>query len=116
MAFLGGPPETIGEFPANPRGLTWTPDGQIIAGVRQSGLMRIPAAGGTAVALAKPKPGRDYWYPQLLPGGRAVLFTSATTQAPDSGDIAILDLQTGADRTLLPGVEGRLLPTGHLVF
>jgi eukaryotic-like serine/threonine-protein kinase len=113
---VGGPSQTIGNFPTNPRGATWGTDNQIIVGARQSGLMRISAAGGTPMQITKPMPGRDYWYPQLLSGGRAVLFTAATTQAPDSGDIAILDLQSGEERILIAGVDGHVLSTGHLVF
>jgi eukaryotic-like serine/threonine-protein kinase len=116
VSVLGGPSETVGELPTNPRGADWGTDGQVIVGARQSGLMRIRAAGGTATPLAKPKGGREYWYPQLLPGGRAVLFTSSATSSPDAGDIAVLDLRTGEERALLAGVAGRLLPTGHLIF
>ena len=48
--------------------------------------------------------------------GRAVLFT-ASTNRPDNGDIMVLDLGTGEQRTAVAGgVAGHYTPTGHLVF
>lgn len=45
-----------------------------------------------------------------------MLFTDSTN-APDSGDILVLDLDTGEQRTVVVGgVAGHYTPTGHLVF
>ena len=48
--------------------------------------------------MTTPDDGREHWYPQIVPGGRAVLFT-ASEPAPDSGDVMLLDLDTGEQGT-----------------
>jgi serine/threonine-protein kinase len=105
----------VAELPGIIRGGAWGADDTIVVGGRQNGLVRVPAAGGTPQRLTAPDEGRQLWYPQVLPGGRAVLFTSSE-QRPDSGELQILTLETGERRTVLPGSAGRLLPSGHLVF
>ena len=56
---------------------TWAEDGNIIATFLYSPLMRIPAAGGLPVRLMDLAPGETgQLWPQFLPGGKAVLFTS----------------------------------------
>jgi eukaryotic-like serine/threonine-protein kinase len=116
VSVAGGPSQTISTFPGVGRGASWGRDGTIVVGQRSNGLMQVPAAGGTPMLLGrKPDQGREYWYPQILPGGRAVLYT-ASANSPDSGQIEILRLDTGEQRSLLPGSAGRVLPTGHLVF
>jgi Tol biopolymer transport system component len=112
----GGPSQTISTFPVTSRGASWGRDGTIVVGERSNGLMQVSAAGGTPMLLGrKPEQGREYWYPQILPDGRAVVYT-ASANSPDSGQIELLRLDTGEQRSLLPGSAGRVLPTGHLVF
>src|SRR5262249_42903901 len=57
-------------------------------------------------------------WPQPLPGGRAVLFTILPASGDlDGTDVAVLDLTTGAQRTLLHGgSDARYVPSGHLVY
>jgi hypothetical protein len=111
----GGPSQTLCELSIDaPRSAAWGVDGTIIVGALSAGLLRVPAAGGTCEPIATPPPGRAFSYPQLLAEGRAVLFTSS--QAADAPTLEILRLDTGERRTLLPGVGGRYLPSGHLVF
>jgi len=57
-------------------------------------------------------------WPQLLPGGKAVLLTiHALSGRQDEGRIAILALDTGERRVVLHGgTYGRYVPTGHLVY
>jgi Tol biopolymer transport system component len=60
-------------------GGTWNEDNTIIyAASLGSGLLRIPATGGTAESLTKPDGaanGYAHVFPQALPGGRSILFT-----------------------------------------
>jgi serine/threonine-protein kinase len=60
---------------------------------------------------------RHAW-PQVLPGSRAVLFTTEhTAQAFDDADIDVLSLKTGVRTTLHHGgFFARYLPSGHLVW
>lgn len=113
----GGASQTLAQLPAGLRGLTWESDNTIIVGLfsTSTGLMRIPAGGGMPTPLTTPKGGRMHWYPQVLPEHRVVLYTSSQP-IPDTGDLELLDLDTGTVRTLFAGSAGHVLPTGHLVF
>src|SRR5262245_32206513 len=117
VSLTGGRPVRVGELPSpGPRGESWGSDNNIVVGANQTGLLRIPATGGKAQVLVAPEAGRQYWYPQVLPGGRAVLFTSSQP-AQDAGDVVALDLATGMTHMVIrDGVAGRYVPTGHLVF
>jgi Tol biopolymer transport system component len=86
--------------------------------------MRIPAAGGTPQTLATPDPKKNelfYFDPQLLPGGKQILFS---IELPGAGQTAALDLRTGEKKILVENViaSGRYVPTGpgssqgHIVY
>jgi len=83
------------------------------------GLHRISAAGGEPELLATPDPERDetsYQRPEILPGGKAILFTIT---GPEDGDyrIAVLSLETEEQKILLQqGFGAYYAPTGHLVY
>jgi hypothetical protein len=78
----------------------------------------VPASGGTPQQLTTLTPedeGNDHCWPQVLPGGRAVLFTVGTGPADDAR-IVVQDLRTGARKDLVRGsASGRDESTGHLV-
>ena len=82
----GGAPIRMADV-AYPFGGTWTTDNTIIyAASLTSGLMQIPASGGTPRQISKPDGaanGYAHVFPQALPGGRSVLFTMwGQTEAP----------------------------------
>ena len=113
VSVRGGPAETIAPMTDNIRGGDWSPDGTIaLAG---AALATVPATGGTLTTLATAPTGRRFWYPQIIAGGRAILYTSSFPR-PDAGDIEVFDVESKTSRKLLAGVASRLLPTGHLVF
>ena len=60
----------------------------------------------------------DHLWPELLPGGRAVLFTiTALTGGLDAAQVAVLDLQTGTRTVLVRGgSHAHYVPSGHLVY
>ena len=74
----GGAPIRLADA-AFPFGGTWNDDNTIIyAAAINSGLLRIPASGGTPESLTRPDGaagGYGHVFPQALPGGRNVLFT-----------------------------------------
>jgi serine/threonine-protein kinase len=86
------------------------------------GLWTVSANGGTPQPLLKPDPERDrvsYSDPQILPGGRGVLFTLASGHAvtAEDQDVAVLDPGGKDPRILIRGAtHPRLLPTGHIVY
>ena len=69
----GGTPVDICDA-ANPFGATWATDNSILYGGGAAGIFRVSADGGKPEALIR-DPGGLAHGPQLLPGGRSVLFT-----------------------------------------
>ena len=70
------------------------------------GLMRIPAAGGQPQEVAKiefANGERMHKFPCAVPGGKAVLFTVATSDAETFNDtrIAVIDTKTGQRKILV---------------
>jgi serine/threonine-protein kinase len=57
-----------------------------------------------------------YW-PQIVPGGRAIFTVLRGGRSADEGSIEAVDLETG-ERTVLHsgGAYGRWVPSGHLVY
>jgi len=106
----------VGGVGTGVRGGSWGFDDSIVVAVQQRGLIRVSATGGEVASLTTVDYGRQHWYPQILPSGRAVLYTDSEPY-PDSGDLKVLDLDTKESRTVLRGgVAGHYTPTGHLVF
>ena len=72
-----------------------------------TGLQRVAAAGGPTTVLTRPDRAQgeaDHFWPEMLPGGRAVLFTiTALTGGLDAAQVAVLDLQTGTRKILVRG-------------
>ena len=124
VAITGGPSTLLTPIDGvGPRGATWTPDDTIIfaTAATATGLQRIPAAGGTPMVLTRPDPNKgeaDHLWPEILPGGRAVLFTISPLSGGAKADqVAVLDLQTGKYRVLIRGGgHAQYLASGHLVY
>jgi serine/threonine-protein kinase len=118
----GGTPLTICKVTRS-RGATWTPDGTIVfAPNPSSGLFRVSANGGEPqplTTLDRGKKEATHRWPQALPGGKAVLFTSHRQVASDfdNATIDVLTLATGARKVVLKGGSfARYVPSGHLVY
>jgi Tol biopolymer transport system component len=103
----------------NLRGGAWGENGTIVAALDSAtGLSRISEAGGTPQPLTTLANGDvTHRFPQLLPGGRAVLFTASTNgTAFNDATIAVAALDTGQVRTIVRnGYAGRYV-AGHLVY
>jgi len=116
----GGAPQKVCPAQNNSRGASWGPDGTIVAAFQQLlSLKRVPAAGGVPRSLTKLEGGAvTHRWPQVLPGGEAVLFTASPTNTyMDDADIEAISLKTGQTKVVQPGgYYGRYLPGGHLVF
>jgi Tol biopolymer transport system component len=100
-------------------GGSWGEDGNLIAGLRPAGgLSRIPSAGGPPMPVTDIHSGEyTHRWPQILPGGKAVLFTSNTTGAFDTANIEVMSLADHSRKTLVRGgTYGRYLPSGHLIY
>ena len=77
VSVRGGPISTICDLLGDLRGASWGSDGTIVFASTDptSGLWRVPAVGGEPEPLTTPEQGLDHWWPEILPGGEAVLFT-----------------------------------------
>jgi DNA-binding winged helix-turn-helix (wHTH) protein/Tol biopolymer transport system component len=99
-------------------GGSWGEDGNIIAGFNFR-LARIPSGGGPPTFVTELAPGEIvHRWPQILPGGKAVLFSAYRSLAGlDGATIEVVSLKHGRRKTLVRGgTWGRYLPSGHLVY
>jgi len=104
-------------------GASWGEDDTIVFGQEGQGILRVSAAGGQPEVLVAVEAPARIQQPQLLPGGRAVLYTRcesggcSTPGAWDAAQIVVEDLATH-DRTVVidRGTDARYLASGHLVY
>jgi serine/threonine-protein kinase len=103
------------------RGASWGPDGNIIATINTTGgMVRVPDTGGTPkpLSIANKTGEIAHRWPQVLPGGQAVLFSAAITPANyEDALINVVSLKTGQQKTVIRGgYFGRYLPGGSLLY
>jgi Tol biopolymer transport system component len=119
VPIAGGTPVVVG--PAqNPYGMTWEGNRLLIGQSSPNGIVELPANGGAArllVAVDESK-AEIAQSPQLIEGGRAILFTLRTgVETWDDASIVVQDLATGSRTVIVKGgTSGHVLPTGHLVY
>jgi serine/threonine-protein kinase len=115
---------TICDVPSSGlRGGSWGDDNMIVLAGVGRGLSRVPAGGGSPEPLTH-LGGREFTHrwPQVLPGARAVLFTShAYPDWFDRARIEVLSVADGRRRTLqTEAAFGRFVPApdgrGYLTF
>ncbi|HKV98912.1 MAG TPA: protein kinase [Vicinamibacterales bacterium] len=124
VAAEGGPVITITGGITDERGAIWSADDTIIYSPGPAtAILRVSAAGGTAVAAStidEAKHERTHRYPEILPDGKTVLVTVGSVEHPDDYDDATIEairLDTGARSTVLKGGRAaRYVSTGHLLF
>jgi len=82
------------------------------------GLFAISAQGGKPRRLTTPEKNRAHIWPEVLPGGKAVLFTLWRGENTfDQSHIGVLSLETGKWNVVIEGgFYARYAPTGHLLF
>ncbi len=121
VSVTGGAPITLCDVDRS-RGASWGPDGTIVfAPSSDSGLSIVPVTGGEVKPLTTLDEAAgevSHRWPQWLPGGRRILFTSGTESADFSGaSLVVLDVPSG-ERTVIHrgGYYGRYVPTGHVLF
>ena len=118
VSIQGGAPTTLCDAAAM-RGADWGEDGNIVFGVAGGDpLARVPSTGGTPQSLGKPtEKGTSQRWPQILPGGQAILFTGGAVGSFDDASIEVLILKTGETKSVQRGgYFGRYLPSGHLFY
>ena len=126
VPIAGGPVVTLGAVNGEPRGASWGDENTIVFATDDgnTGLWLISAEGGEPTALTTPDAARregDHLFPSVLPGGRYVVFTIATTGQADYAEVAVLDLATGERTTIVRrGQQAEYIPGsgqgGYLVY
>jgi hypothetical protein len=102
-----------------PFGASWGRDNTILYG-QAAGIMRVSDDGGTPTLIVPARDGEQIYGPQLLPGGRAILFSATRKLGPNRWDEAQVVAEDLATHTRTVVVEGgsdpRYLPTGHVIY
>jgi Tol biopolymer transport system component len=125
VSLAGGKPLTLLED--IPRGVaafgSWTGDGTIVFSVHSSnhGLQQIPDNGGQqAEPLFIPAPEEDevyYCYPQVLPGGNAILYSRVYSHGSRTSRIEAFLQETGRQQAVLNDASyATYVSSGHLIF
>ena len=118
----GGPVLLVADTGSNPRGGVWAPDGTIVfAGPETAGLSRVSGSGGKPTPLTtldKARGEHSHRWPDLLPGGKWVLFTIGLEDAPyEEARIEAVSLETGERRRVIENASfARYSPDGRLLF
>ena len=109
-----------------PLGASWAADDTILFG-QHTGIMRVSANGGVPELIVPAGENEEMYGPQLMPGGRAVLFSVTTaairaglTTRPnrwDDAQVVVQPLPSGP-RTVVAsgGMDPRYLSSGHVVY
>ena len=113
---VGGTAATICAVEA-PDGMSW--DGDTLLFAQPAGVMRVSANGGTPELLVRAADGERMYGPQLLPGGRSLLF-AVTAGGPwdQAGQVVVHSLASGKRAVVVDGgaADARYLSTGHIAF
>ena len=121
VSLMGGTPVTLCNTPGGARTGSWAKDTIVFSsGSLESGpaLFSVSAAGGEPEILAAPDAENgeiEYLGPEILPGGKTVLFT--ILRVSSNVQVAALSLETKERKIILEGGrEARYAPTRHLVY
>ncbi len=121
ISVQGGAAVTLCDAP-NDRGGSWGEDGTIVfASDVQVALSKVSSAGGTPqplTTLDKQAGELTQRWPQVLPGSKAVLFTSNThANNFEDSEIVVYSMFSGQRKTVQRGgFHARYLPSGHVVY
>jgi len=120
----GGPPTHLADSSGQSRGATWSIDGYIYFTHDSSvPLSRVSENGGPVepvTQLDNERAERTHRWPDVLPDGSAVIFTSdtqASTEYYDDARIEAVRTATGERKVLVEGAsQARYIPNGNLIF
>ena len=119
VSLRGGTPVTL-SFVSDPRGASWDSQRTIIlAPSNIQGLQQISEEGGVSRPLTQLEKGDlTHKWPEVLPGGKAVVFVAASSDASvANARIVARSIQTGKQRDFgQGGTYPRYMPSGHLIY
>ena len=115
VPLAGGPAFPVCQVASNVFGASWGTN-DVIVFATSAGLWRVEASGGQARLLATSDTARGerYRWPEILPDGRAAVFT---TSDHTGFHLAVVSLETGTVVALgLEGANPHFVTSGQLVF
>jgi serine/threonine protein kinase len=126
VATSGGAPQDLCEA-TYASGASWPSPGRILFGRGPDGIWQVSADGGQPSRLITVDAKKEIAYgPQMLPGGKAVLFTVASQELAASGSnqslwdnaqIVVQSLDSGTRTVVVRnGADARYVASGHLVY
>ncbi len=123
VSLLGGSPISLAPT-RDRRGGVWHPDGSIyFVGHSAAPLSRVAESGGDVAQITQldtERRERTHRWPSLVPGGKAILYTSDThdsTEYYDDARIEAVNLATGEQKVVLEGSSRAVaVASGHLIF
>ena len=120
VPLAGGHAVSICEAPTGHLGASWAEDGTIVFASAGMGLSRVSADGGSPETLTTPDANAGearHMFPEVLPGGRGIVFTVRTATEPSETIIAVLRPGERTHEILVTGgIAPRYVPTGHLLY
>ncbi len=119
----GGSPFALADI-SDSRGASWGTNGRIVfVPSTGTGLMSVSEGGGEVTVLTTVDTTTDertHRWPDVLPGGKTVLFTVGTVHSPDYYEDATIDavnIETGERKKLIRGASSaRYLNSGHILY
>jgi len=123
VSLLGGSPQDICNIETGFEafGACWDKDNTIFFTDQVTlGLRRVPVLGGIPEPVTAPLEQvkqefeGTYCLPQVLPGGKAILYS--VTEKLMKSKIAVYSLETKEYKFLIEGSNARYAPTGHLIY
>lgn len=122
VSIFGGGIQDICDVPFVARGGYWDPENVIWFGHLNNSIHRVPAVGGTpapATVLDTSAGEISHRFPQVLPGGEWVLYTSKRNNISsfDEATILVENIETHERKEIVRGGSwGRYLRSGHVMF
>jgi serine/threonine-protein kinase len=100
-------------------GIDWSEYGIAYVPFEQ-GILLLPPSVGKPETIVPPATPQTIATPQMLPGGRAVMYSLATGDAPsrwDTGQVVVQILGSVERKVIIEGGgDARYVPTGHIVY
>jgi serine/threonine-protein kinase len=119
ISVTGGAAITLCDAP-NGRGGSWSENNLIVFqpnNVPGSALAQVPGAGGTPTPVTEAAENGLQRWPQVLPGGNAVLYSVTDSGTFAGANLVVAPLSGGPAKIVVRGgYYGRYVPSGHLLY
>ena len=119
VSVAAGTIQTLCDAP-NARGGSWAGDSIYFAATNSGALSKVSADGGApteVTTLDRAKGEISHRWPQVLPGGQALLFDAWTGPGADEKQIHVLQFNSGKRTVAVPAAaSGRYVASGHVIY